>query len=111
MGDGGEEEGEDEEGKNEDQSVGAGSNFYDPELAAAEDSRSTKKTKGNNNFSGRNQFEVHSLDNVVPGTPADTGNESFDREQILKQVKSGQGYHIGAKESSGKKCSRLLYVC
>ena len=47
----------------------------------------------------------------MPGTPADTGDESFDREQILKEVNSGQGYHIGAKESSGNMCSRLLYVC
>ena len=48
MSDGG--EGEDEEGKNEDQRVGAGSNFYDPEVGATEDSRSTKKTKGNNDI-------------------------------------------------------------
>ena len=48
MSDGG--EGEDEEGKNEDQRVGAGSNFYDPEVGATEDSKSTKKTKGNNDI-------------------------------------------------------------
>ena len=46
----GTQEGEDEEGKNEDQRVGAGSNFYDPEVGATEDSKSTKKTKGNNDI-------------------------------------------------------------